>query len=409
MSENKNNTHDNAIAYTGLAIMALLLFWLFWVYQSQNVRNMMRWIRVGEMHVSSVFLGDDHILTEQGKIKFKRNGDPMTLGEVRDALSADSMTKDKLTEPLMDLAATGGVTPLRYVISIILLVLGFWALYSGPRAHFRRKLDLNLLIKRQSKNFPMISPFVTFNPSNQPPRPPGAPVPAELPSFAEALGPEEWVAYFDVPIPDGKLDTEAATRSFSKQLGPPWRGYAHMAPYRQVLLAAFCLKSVRKRADADRILGELSKAWTFEGGLRLSGKLLAEARKILKNRDVTAKIFSKCNQHAYENTALLRALAVAREEGGVLAPAQFIWLRGYDRTLWYPLNNLGRQAYHMEALGAMCHYKAEKATQRPIPRPKVEDAVKSITEYMASTNARPVPALDYSKSKKRAIKKVQGK
>ena len=54
------------------------------------------------------------------------------------------------------------------------------------------------------------------------------------------------------------------------------------------------------------------------------------------------------------------------------------------------------------------HFKAEKTTNRPIPRPKTEDAVSSITEHMASDRARPIPPLDYSRSKKRAIKKVKG-
>ena len=172
-------------------------------------------------------------------------------------------------------------------------------------------------------------------------------------------------------------------------------------------MAAFCLKSVRKRGQADEMLGELAKCWTFERGLKLKGSLVRQARKILRDRDISGKILSKCNQHAYENTVMIRALATAREEGGVMAPAQFVWLRGFDRTLWYPLNNLGRQSHHMEALGAICHYKAEKSAQRPIPRPKVEDAVKAVSEYLASTASRPIPALDYSKSKKRAIKKVK--
>jgi intracellular multiplication protein IcmP len=156
------------------------------------------------------------------------------------------------------------------------------------------------------------------------------------------------------------------------------------------------------------MLGRLAACWTFQKGFRVDSRLLNEARSILKNRDMSGKILSKCNQHAYENTAMLRALATAREEGGVLAPAQFVWMRGYDRALWYPLNNLGRQAYHMEALGAMCHYKAEKTTQRPIPRPKMEDAVKSISEYIASPNARPIPPLAYGKDGKRGVKKVKG-
>ena len=45
-------------------------------------------------------------------------------------------------------------------------------------------------------------------------------------------------------------------------------------------------------------------------------------------------------------------------------------------------------------------------TQRPIPVPKVEHAVETITEYMGTTRARPIPQLDYSKSKKRGVKKA---
>jgi intracellular multiplication protein IcmP len=112
------------------------------------------------------------------------------------------------------------------------------------------------------------------------------------------------------------------------------------------------------------------------------------------------------NQHAFETTALMRALVTARQEGGVLAPAQFTWLRGHNRILWYPLNNIGRQSFHMEAMGAMSHYVAEKRTSRPIPVPKLKDALDTIKEYMASPRRRPIPPLDYSNSKKRSIKKA---
>ena len=103
----------------------------------------------------------------------------------------------------------------------------------------------------------------------------------------------------------------------------------------------------------------------------------------------------------------MRALATARDEGGVLAPAQFVWLRAYNRALWYPMNNLGRQSFHMEALGAMSHYRAEKITQRPVPVPKLGDAIETIVEYMGSALARPLPQMDYSQSKKRGVKKAR--
>lgn len=398
MADKENTGYQSAIGWAILLVVIFGLIWLLWIYQSANIRDAVRWTRVGEMWVSSWFLGDDHVVTDG----FRNYG---TLGEIREL--AAKIPKDQLNSRAMDIIALASLTPIKYVITLILAIMAFWTLFKGPKTHFRSKLDLNHLIKRQAPNFPAISPFVTFNPSNQPPRPPGSPVPAELPSFAEALGPEEWIAYYDIPAPDGKIDKEAATRAFTEQLGAPWRGTLHMAPYRQVLMAAFCLKSVRRRGEADEMLGRLSQCWSFERGMRIDGSLLRQARKILRDRDISGKLLAKCNQHAFENTVLLRALNTAREEGGVLAPAQFLWLRGHDRTLWYPMNNLGRQSYHMEALGAICHYKAEKTAQRPIPRPKVEDAVQSISDYIASSNARPIPALDYSKSKKRAIKKVK--
>ncbi|MBL8641888.1 MAG: type IV secretion system protein [Alphaproteobacteria bacterium] len=398
MADDKNSGYENVIGWSILIVVFGALLYLLWYFQSQNIRNAVRWMRYAEMTASKLVLGDDFEILQNGQLV-------ATIGQIQDFTG--KLDKRQLNSQNMDLISLGALYPLRYFFTFIIILMSFWALFRGPRALFRQKLDLNHLINRQSGNFPAIAPFVKFNPTNQPPRPPGAPVPAELPAFAEALSPEEWIAYYDIPVPNGKVDADAAARAFTRQLGPPWRGTMHMAPYKQILLAAFCLKSVRKRADADEMLGKLSRSWTFEGGLKIDSSLISKARKILRDRDISGKTLAKCNQHAYENTVMLRALATAREEGGVLAPAQFLWLRAFDRLLWYPLNNLGRQSHHMEALGAICHYKAEKTAQRPIPRPKMEDAVKSISEYIASPNARPIPALDYSKSKKRGIKKVK--
>lgn len=398
MSDSKNTGYDNAMGWGILLAVVFALLCLLWYFQSENIRSGIRWVRYAEMSMSKFVLGNDFTIVQDGQ--------PVaTLGQIHDY--AGRVDKRQLNASNMELIGLGALFPLRYFFTFIIAMMSFWALFRGPKALYRQKLDLNHLISRQAGNFPAIAPLVKFNPTNQPPRPPGAPVPAELPAFAEALSPEEWIAYYDVPVPNGKVDADAAARAFTRQLGPAWRGTMHMAPYKQILLAAFCLKSVRKRGEADDLLGQLSKSWTFESGLKLNSSLISKARKILRDRDISGKILTKCNQHAYENTVMIRALATAREEGGVLAPAQFLWLRAFDRSLWYPLNNLGRQSHHMEALGAICHYKAEKMAQRPIPRPKMEDAVKSISEYIASPNARPIPALDYSKSSKRAIKKVK--
>ncbi|MES2728691.1 MAG: type IV secretion system protein [Pseudomonadota bacterium] len=399
MADNKEGSADLAKAWVMLSIVIVALMLFLWSIFQYEIKDIFRMIRYAWMWPLSFILPADYTVSWNGQAM--RFADWFRVIPDIPAASIDNT--------IMAQISTLALTPWRWVFSAILVAFGLWAAFHGPKTHFRRKLDLNGLIKVQSANFPYIKPFIKFNPAKQPPRAPGAPVPAELPLFAEALGPEEWVAYFGVPVPDGKLDKEAAQRAFAKQLGKPWRGPAHLSMHCQVLLAAFCLKAARKRNESDELLGKISESWSHDKGLRLPLSVKRQTKKILADRDLVGSTVAKCNQHAYENTAMLRALATARDEGGVLPPAMFLWLRGYDRPLWYCLNNLGRQSFHIEGLGGMAHYKAEKLTQRPILRPKVEDAVTSIADYLVSRDARPIPPLDYSKSKnKRAIKKVKG-
>lgn len=387
----------------GVFLMCIVFFvvgMIIWYFNKYEIMDGIRWIRWAEMQLADPFIADDKVVMNDAI------GNPITFDQFEKILR--ETPKQNLSPAFLNIVSLVVMKPLLVVFSAFLMLMSLWCMFYGPFTHFRRRYDLSGLIRAQSNAFPYISPFIEFDPSKQPVRPPGAPVPADLPPFSEALGPEEWIAYNTIPtLTNREIDQAAAAAAFVKQLGKPWRGWMHLAPYRQVLLAAFCLKGARKRKESDEIIGDLAKCWV-NGKLNLTGKLLRRARSVLRNRELSGNTLARCNQHAFETTALLRALATAREEGGVLAPATFVWLRAYDRVLWYPLNNMGRQAFHMEALGAMCHYKAEKMAQRPIVRPKVEGAVEALATYMKSYRARPVPQLDYSRSKRRGIKKVQG-
>ncbi len=399
MAQQADNTlHENAIGWAILLVVLAVLLWLFWYYFDTEVRNVVRWIRFSEMWLISWFVDEDFQVFYNGRLVSWWDGYALV----------PNFTAEELTFNHLSLFSALAMQPLKPVFITILGVGALWCMFTGPNTHNRQKLGLEGLIKRQQQNFPVIAPIAEFNPSKQPPRPPGSPVPAELPLFAEALGPEEWLAYYQIPVPDGKIDEAAAAQAFKNQLGRRWKGPKGLEAHEQILLAAFCLKAARKRNDADKMLGRIARCWSFKDGLKLSkdSSLLREARAVLRNRDLAGKTLAQCNRHAFTTTALLRALAFAREEGGVLAPAQFVWLRAHDRALWYPLNNLGRQSFHTEALGAMAHFKAERMTQRPIPMPKVENAVNTLVEYMKSLRARPIPQLDYSKSENRGVKKA---
>ena len=397
--DNENNTlHNNAIGWgLILAVMGAIL-WLFWFYYDAEIRSIIRWVRYIEMQFISLFVSSDFNVVFNGRaVNFERG-----------VYDTPRFSPEDLTFQHLSYFTALAMQPLKYPIILILTGMAAWAYYKGPKTYYRKKLTIDTLIERQMYNFPTITPFVKFNPSTVPPRPPGSPVPAELPAFAEALGPEEWLAYNGVQVPDGNVDKESAARHFKKQLRGLWKGPAKLKNYEQILLAAFCLKAARKREQGDEMMGRVAKCWSHDKGLELSKdpKLLKDARAVFKNKDLCGGTLKICNQHAFTTTALLGALDHARAEGGVLAPAQFVWLRGHDRTLWYPLNNLGRQSFHMESIGAMSHYKSERRTRRPIPVPKVEDAVKTITDYMKSAVARPIPQLDYTNSQKRGVKKA---
>ncbi len=399
MAEKSENTlHEATIGWVILLVIAAILVWVFWYFYDMEVRNALRWWRYAQMHLTALFVGDEYMVRFGAK----------ELNFMEWFNNVPKYGAAQLNYSHMALFTHLAMAPLRIPFAILLGLMGLWCLLRGPETQYRVTLGLDGLIKRQSQIFPAIEPFVQFNPSTQPVRPPGSPVPAELPRFSEALGPEEWLAYFKNPLPDGKVDVEAATEAFTQQLNGKWRGVGRLKPYQQILMAAFCLKASRKRDDADDMLGRLSLCWSFKDGLKLNKdkKLLKAARAVLKNKDLAASTLAKANQHAFVTTAMLRALMTARDEGGVLAPAQFVWLRGFDRAMWYPLNNLGRQSFHTEALGAMAHFRAERRTSRPIPMPKMENAIQTITEYMESGTARPVPQLDYSQSKKRGVKKA---
>lgn len=383
-----------------LAVLGVFLWVIYYFILEDEINNSIRWVRYWQMWLVSWFVSDDYMVT-------LLNGRTYNLNDWLE------LTKNYPIEEL-DFSILAGMTslallPMKWFFAGVIILIGLWTYTRGPGTQFTDIFNLDSFIAAQSKAFPVIAPFKNFNPAKMKPRAPGSPVPVELPLFAEALGPEEWLAYCQIPVPDGVIDEEMCAEAFAKQLGRRWAGPKGLKNYEKIILAACCYKAARKRVKSDEIMGKLALCWDHEKGFQISKntEILKEANRVLKDKEMAGPVLKNCNQHAWTTTALLRALLTAREEGGVMAPAQFVWLRGHDRLLWYPLNNLGRQSHHMEALGAMAHFKAEKMAKRPIPRPKVKDAVKAIVDYMGDSNARPIPTLDYSDSKKRGIKKVK--
>lgn len=287
----------------------------------------------------------------------------------------------------------------RWVVIACCGGLVYAALFMSKRDSFKTKHTLESFIQTQAKMWPVIAPITGFNPSKHSARIPGAAVPEQLPLFAEALSPEEWLSFQQIPVNGNIPDRERTRQAFAQQLGPRWRGYKELPFYMQALLAAFALKGVQKRDESDDFLGRISRCWTAEKGFVPTPEIAAEVKKILADPAIGGPLMERASKHAYRTTALLGVLKWARFMGGVLAAAQFLWLRGTDRNLWYALNNQGRRSFHMEGAGAMAHFMAEDTAGKALPIPRLETAIVALNQYLAATQPEIPPFGGKNKSR----------
>jgi intracellular multiplication protein IcmP len=272
-------------------------------------------------------------------------------------------------------------------------VLAVLCMARAAPSRFRRNLDLNGLLREQVRYFPAAHAFVRRHLSLTPPAE-GTPRPADY-----ALTPEEWIDRFAASR-DGSVDEGRAIAALTRQLGPRWQGVDAAAPVVRVLFAAFALHMVERRDDAIALLGEISAsldATTGEGPtgpvthLRLPEAAVKQADALLADRSMFSAAEQAAARHAYTAPALMTVLNIARLRAGVLAPAQFAWLKLVDRPLWYALQSLGFESEgigrylhpnaRVEAAGARDHWASERAAGQPITWPCVERALHSLRQF----------------------------
>lgn len=382
----------------GVLAIGCLVFWHFFGHQ---VLFVLSWIRYGELFVVNIFSGQyDSCLEWLTRAKpgvVNTSGDMLALTQQCFGASyLGSLPREELLDYFAltgrSLSSVEGMVGYYLRIPLALAFGGMWVyiIYFSPRNKFRTKYNLESFIKVQSKTWPVISPIVNFNPIKSSARIPGSPIPDKLPMFAEPLSPEEWISFHRIPVTNGIADREATRRALLLQLGPRWNGIEGQPAHVQALFASFALKGTQKRDESDALLGKFAPHWSESGGFALPGEIMDEVRKINKDEAAGGKALQIAANFAFRTTALLGTLKWARSMGGVLAPAQFLWLRGTDRTLWYALNNLGRRSYHAEGAGALAHFMAEQNANKPLPIPRVDTAIVTLNQYLASSG-QPIP------------------
>ncbi len=271
------------------------------------------------------------------------------------------------------------------------LVLGLAGLcfVRAGNARFTRAFDLEKLMAEQAKTSRSTAAFVGRNLTLSGVRT-GDPRPAD-----PALHVSEWIARYAQR--DGRFNEASARRELFRQLGEEWKGRSTASPTARCMLAVFALHGAGRREEAAGLLGLLSEGLPVDkadGGagpaepLAFDPKTLAVADRVLAETKVSVWAIEIMDAHHFATPGLMSVLNAARLRSGVLAPAQFAFLKLVDRRLWYALHALGFEAdgllahphpsQRVEAIGARAHWAAERAVRAPIPTPEFDAAITSI-------------------------------
>jgi intracellular multiplication protein IcmP len=311
---------------------------------------------------SAVAFANEH-LDETGAMRI-----PLVCFEASQSLEGRKMLLSSVS------AVTGDY--FKWLFGPLMIWIGIWILARSSQVRFKTPFTLDSFRKFQSDAWRMIAPVTRIDPFAD-----------KAGKWAVALTPQEWVKREKIDMIDIAPDREAARNALAKQLRRPWAGTDRLQPHERALLAVFALKMAQRTDECTALLARLSKGWTTHGSvasaMRLDIGLSGQVGKVIKDAKLGKQVLEHSRNHAFVESAFANMLKEARLRGGVLASAEFLWLKAEDRSLWYILNNVGRPTFHIESAGAIAHWKAEITTGRPLPEPDVDEAVFGLEEFFA--------------------------
>jgi intracellular multiplication protein IcmP len=289
----------------------------------------------------------------------------------------------------------------RIPAAIFIGVLAALCLVQNAPSRFTTTLTLDRLMKVQSGAFRTTAAFV-----GRGLKPKGV-ADGEPRPLDPALHAKEWIKRYAVDR-NGRFAETQAAEELTRQLGGLWTKADGASGLERSLLAAFALHGLRERDAAEAFLGEFAEAMAAAGSrqqpegpakpLPVPPRIVAAADVVLRRQDVRAFLMIT-NKHAYTASALMTVVMVARRRAGVLAPAQFNFIKMIDRRLWYALHSLGFPGEaadsnppmpnpRIEAAGAHDHWAAECAEGHPLHIPSIGRAMLAVRAAAAGMSGR---------------------
>jgi intracellular multiplication protein IcmP len=286
-----------------------------------------------------------------------------------------------------------------------IVVLAFVCMARAAASQFKRSFDLDSLAGEQAATFSSTLAFVGRKLRLTRPRQ-GDPRPADY-----ALTAEEWIERHALNA-EGRLDEVRARAALVRQLGARWKGPETAAPVVKVLFVAFALHLSERRQDALDLLGAVSAALRGvainhadgpETAISVPAEIVAQAFAMVADPLAFEEARRVTDGHAFAAPALMTLLTRARSRHGVLAPAQFAWLKLLDRPLWYALHSLGFETEgvgrylhpnpRVEAIGARDHWAVERAAGQSVHEPDLSRALAVLRQHAPAERASARPDL----------------
>ncbi|MBS0359401.1 MAG: type IVB secretion system coupling complex protein DotM/IcmP [Proteobacteria bacterium] len=347
---------DNALAPLWITILVMITLWLVWHFAHQYIVAAFFEIKLYQAYLVRLF-----VPSIASDITLIQSLSPQTV-------SFDEMVK----------VGTAIGNYMRYPFILFLIVFSVLLYISDITLRFRKIYTMKQLAKQEYVNWPEISPVLNLDLVNED---------LDAGSWAMGLVPMDFAKKYSlikIEEPQYKAGTLKsktphtvtvlkgdARKIFALQLGHYWQGVEYLPIHTKALFAIFAARINRDRDNAYKILKQISKS-------SLTGKLDFSGVDDLANKYKDTKpVVRIVERHAYVSTVMASMLERAREDG-VVATAEFLWLKPVDRRLWYILNAVGRQTPVSEVSGAFAHWIVEKELGHKVMVPMVQEAVNAL-------------------------------
>jgi intracellular multiplication protein IcmP len=347
---------DNSLAFVWIMIGIALAVIVLWYTSHSLIAAILFKIRLAEISVVSLFTHTLDATRTQILSTAPHTATMHFLGEISSNVGAI----------------------LAFPLAVILSICCFLLYRASAQNRYRKLYSMQKLKQQERKNWPQITPVVDLKLID---------VHVHEGPWAMAMTPMQFAKKYklleeeSVPDPTGissrekliaKIVLSRATQIFVRQLGRPWRGVDKLPVHAKALFAIFAAKTAGEREVANQLLRQIANSASTSGKLDFSG--IDSVLKKYQDNKIIKKITA---EHAYELTVMASLLEAARGDG-VLASAEFLWLKPVDRPLWYMLSNVGRRVAFTEVAGPYAHWLAERLCGRKLIVPMVSEATTAL-------------------------------